>query len=246
LMQALRILLHALRQVFGNFRQALLLSVLPLLIAVSIVAVVIMKGQYWAKPSGAGFWISLAAMALTYAFTFVWLAVRWHRFILLNDHKNLLVPPPGPAMGHYVGVALLTAIILAPAVLVMTGIMYAVFQGGGGALTVLVGLVLSYLFCALMLILATALPGAAIGAARPIQRAWHGLEPAAGSVLVLTLIGIVSYEIIEALTAALLGVEPLKIVAPILFGVIQWLTTLVGLSVLTTLWGHYVEGRPLR
>ncbi|MCZ0962889.1 hypothetical protein [Paracoccus benzoatiresistens] len=125
-------------------------------------------------------------------------------------------------------------------------IVYAVFQGGGNTLTVLVGLVLSYLFYALALILGTALPGAAIGAARPIQSALHSLKPAAGSILLLTLIALVSYEIVEIATAALLAAESLKIVALIVSGVLHWLTTLVGLSVLTTLWGHYVEGRPLR
>ena len=178
-MQAFRILLHALRQVFGSFQQALVMSVLPLMLGLAAGFGLFVIGALAHRQDGSvgGF---LFTVFLILVLLMAWLAVRWHRFVLLDESRKLLAPPSRAAFWRYVGTLVLTLILMIPAMLVTIGVLYAVHQGGIPVLTFIVILVLSVLLYALTLVLGTALPGAAVGAHRPIGAAWRALKPAAG------------------------------------------------------------------
>ncbi|WP_207102729.1 hypothetical protein [Paracoccus shandongensis] len=246
-MQAFRILLHAIRQVFGNFRQALGLLAMPVAIqAVLLASAVLLGANIRGTQPGIGPISLMLALMLGAAACVVWFAVRWHRFVLLDESKNLLAPPSRAAFWRYVGTMVLTVILMIPAMLVTIGVLYAVHQGGIPVLTFIAILVLSVLLYALTLVLGTALPGAAVGAHRPIGAAWRALKPAAGTIVLLTIMGLVSYEVIEAMLDMFLAIGLPTSLVVILSAIAYWLSTFIGLSVVTTLWGHFVEGRPLR
>lgn len=243
-MKAIRIVSHALRQVFGNIRQVLLLSVAPLMIqTVPVAAAVLLLDAMRGTRPGWGFIVLVAAIGLAAALCLVWLAVRWHRFVLLNEQKNLLSPPPRAVMLRYVATALAIFLIMLAAG-VLTELFISAFSLSGPVL--LAAMVLGVLFYAFILALAVALPGAAIGASHPIRSAWRAMSPAAGTVIALVIIGFLCSVLVNAvLTAADLSALPIGAVL-ILNLLFYWAWTLISLSVLTTLWGHYVEGRPLR
>lgn len=246
-MKAFRILLHALRQVFGNSRQVLAISVPPLAIQAILLGIVVswLAGLDGNQPSG-GWFLTVLALGLVYLLSLVWLAVRWHRFVLLNEQENLLSPPPRAAMMRYVGVCLLIALAMFAAALLIGLVVTAVAAGGGGLLAVLAAVAMAILAHGLALILGTALPGTAIGARQPVRAAWESMKPAGGTVLLLAIIALAVNALAEA---ASMAVEASDLPDALIFGfilVFYWLASLVTLSVLTTLWGHYVEGRPLR
>ncbi len=245
-MQAFRILLHALRLVFGNLGQALVMSALPLVVALGAMVAIGIAGRFWADGIRITGLVSLVAAMLVFAATLVWFAVRWHRFILLDERQQLLALPPAKALMRYIGVSFLTFLMLVPVGIAVMMSVYAAYEGGGSVVSLIVGMVLVFLLYVLALILAAALPGAAIGAGRPIRAAWRALKPAAGTILLLTLLGFVGYEITEAAFFAFVAIGVPLALAILLTAVAYWLSTLISLSVLTTLWGHYVEGRPLR
>lgn len=165
-------------------------------------------------------------LALAYAFSLVWLAVRWHRFVLLNERAHPLSPPPRAAMWRYVGIGV---------------------TGGGGSLAFVIVLILMFLASALMLVLGTALPGATIGAPHPLRAAWNGMKPAGGVVLLLTIAGSLLNWLAQVALELLQRSDVVPVGVYLGIGLIlYWLSMLFSLSVPTTLWGHFVEGRPLR
>lgn len=244
-MKAVRILLHALQQVFGNLKQAIALSAVPLMVGLCVGAGLIAVARYWAKPPGIGGGGLMTAL-LSYVLLMAWLAVRWHRFILLDEHKHLLAPPSRAPFWRYIGALLRSIVIVVPAILAMLAALFVVSEVGSGILTIVLMVVMNLLFFGLLLILGAALAGAAVGAPSPIRTAWEKMKPAGGTLLVLSLTAFIGNEVVEAImeaTASSRWPDLAKVIAMVCY---FWLSVLFSLSVLTTLWGHYVEGRPLR
>lgn len=253
-MQAFRIMLHALRQVFGNFGQALLISALPLVMSFVAMAAAIVAWIWWTGGITADAKSGLMIVAwLSLAATIAWIAVRWHRFILLDERQGLLsLPRPLPFLLH-AGIGLLVVLILTPPAFAWRAIVRLLGSVGGTFPAIMADLVLSVLFYGLAFILATALPGAAIGAPNPIRTAWRTLNPVGGTIILLAIIQLLVEALIDlvvflaglALYLALPG-DPQFAATVLAVMPGHWLTWLIWASVLTTLWGHYVEGRTLR
>ena len=242
-MQAFRILLHALRQVFGNMRQALALSAVPLAVGLALGAGLVTVVRLGIAPPG---WGGLVTLSLAYGLILVWLAVRWHRFVLLDDRADVFASPPrGPFWG-YIATILQSILILVPFTLAAIAVLFVVSQSRSMVLVLVVGAVINLLIVGLSLILGTALAGAAIGAPRPIPTAWKRLKPAGGTLLVLSLAVWIGNGAAEAIAASAAASGVPTLVKVIVTFCHVWLSLLISLSILTTLWGHYVENRPLR
>lgn len=243
-MKAFQIIRHALLQVIGNFRQALMLSVMP--VAGQCLLVIVGFMMLTGRHGGSVGTPLIVLMILGFAICGVWLAVRWHRFVLLDERAHPLSPPPAAAMWRYVGFALIVPLAALPLLLVTFLFMAAGVNLGLGLPAVIILVILMFLTSGLMLILGTALPGAAIGAPHPIRAAWNGMKPAAGVVFLLLIAGSVANWLGQYGFALLQRSGlPLSVYLGINLA-FYWLSTLFGLSLLTTLWGHFVEGRPLR
>lgn len=244
-MQAFRVLWHALRQVLGNLRQALMLSVVPLVVGLGVAAGMIMVRQHWTRSPGLGGG-GLVTALLAYLLVMAWLAVRWHRYILLDEHENLFAPPSRAAFWRYVGAMLRIVLVIVLVLLAALPMLYVISRTGSWVLAIFIAVVMNLLFFGLTLILGAALAGAAIGAHRPIRTAWERLKPAGGTLLVLSLLALAGNEAVEALLKAAASSGLPGVFKVIVIACCSWLSLLIGLSVLTTLWGHYVEDRPLR
>lgn len=122
--------------------------------------------------------------------------------------------------------------------------LFVASQGGGWALTAVMLVVVNTIFFFGLIILGTALTGAAVDAPSPIRTAWQALKPAGGTILLLLLAGLIGSEALDELISAI--IESDLPGQAFFLSLIAWLLAMFSLSVLTTLWGHYVEGRPLR
>ena len=79
----------------------------------------------------------------------------------------------------------------------------------------------------------------------PLFKGWEATRGQTGTILILAVI-LVAFSIGLQYLASLAFTDPFSLPAIVLNGVVQWFVGMVGVSILTTLYGHFVEGRPLR
>lgn len=248
-MLAFSILAHALRQLTGNRRAMMRLAVPSFLVsaalfAVTIGAAVAMVMRTNAGPAAVNFVMWLGTLAATVPF--LAMAVGWHRYVLIEEPPRLLGAEQRSAVLRYAGTGLLMLLIIVPTLLagaILVGIVFSARSRGLGLGMFLAGIPLMMLFMAFTLRLSTALPGAAIGQSRPIRTAWDATKGRLGCFFVIAFVMSVIHNlpvaIIERVAPDGLGGTAITLVWFGLAGLFQ-------LSVVTTLWGHFVENRTLR
>jgi hypothetical protein len=91
--------------------------------------------------------------------------------------------------------------------------------------------------------LTTALPASAIGSGQPFMAGWDATKGASADILVLAVIAVGAHLVLALL--GFLVFDRIPVVSLIWNIVVTWLVTMVGVSILTTLYGHYIEKRPL-
>lgn len=248
---------HAFVMIFSNLGQALKVSVIPyaLLIAAWVFFFVSSGIPMSADPEVMGasagafgivaFLLFLALIVFS-VFVFGWVAVSWHRFILREEYTALIPAvndrPIWPYAGRSLWIGLIITLIAIP-VFMVVGFIAAPFASVSlivPALAMLAGItVLAYLWMRW----AVALPSIAIGEPMKGSEAWAATAPYSKTILMVVLI-LMAINVIPAIL-----LEGVYAAAPIVGFVVdvamQWITVMLGLSVLTTLYGHIIEKRPL-
>lgn len=172
----------------------------------------------------------------------LWIAVAWHRYVLNEEYPQGWLPRwHGSNMLNYLGRSIMIGLLIALAMLVAAipgGLLTLSAPGLGGVLVFgLIGLA-AYLFFRL----AVMLPAAAMGRPMTLGDAWTATKDKDGAVVLLALIVIAASVIIQL--PSLAGGQ--GTVVDLLYQIVTgWFATIIGISVLTTLYGHYVEGRPI-
>lgn len=235
---------HSVRMVFSQFRDALRISG-PLYIVSFLLQLAFlsdaMAGRPESSPSGAAILATLAEIVV-----FFWIAVAWHRFILLDESPGSVLPRfHGRPMLRYLGCCLLLLLVMALplALAFVVGAFAAAALGMAPVLIAILGVVAFVPVVAIGYRLATILPGAAIDRPVPLHQAWDATRGATGSILMLALISTIASFLIQA-PVAVLHALPFGLVPALIWSAIAgWVSTMVGVSILTTLYGYYVEGR---
>lgn len=176
-----------------------------------------------------------------------WVAVAWHRYVLLNEYPDAVLPAfrGGRVLAYFGRVVLLALVLVLP--LIILGVVTANLVGGRGGswpvgLTVLFVIAGAVFFWASTR-LSMVLPAAAIGEPLGLAGAWAATQPI--SLRVFGLLGLF-FGLGVVLGIGLVGLFLISpIVALIGMAAIQWFLMVLGLSVLTTLYGVYVEGRAI-
>ncbi len=186
---------------------------------------------------------AVALLALpAYVAALLWLAVQWHRYVLTGEVQAGAVPFwHGRRILSYLGRSILLSLVAVPvffALFVPVGFVSAAFPDpavvvAANALAATAGIAILGRF-------SPVLPAAALGEPLSLGQAWRATSGATGAILVMSvLLGLLSAV---PLVLALLGLGVIAAVSNLAF---QWLLTVLGVSVMTTLYGHYVEGREL-
>jgi hypothetical protein len=243
---------HSFAMLYRNLGNALRISVGPILIA--LVAAFLILGVFGSGvdtltedieqdklPPG----LALAVLLNLFLFLFVsaWIAVAWHRFILLEDYPGLLPPLAGRPVWRYAGKTILLALVMAlvtfPAGFVI-GVISGVLQDSGTGLFSTLALGLALYISYMSLRFGIVLPATAVSRPMGFGEAWRATAPYAtailGTCVILILINtgvsLVS-AILPAPLAGLLGLAT------------SWISIMLGISILTTLYGVIVERRTL-
>lgn len=247
-----KLFVRAVRLLLDHLDAALKLSLVPYL-AVAVATIWlglsfpewIGRGEFDpADPPPTGFVAGQLAVLLLNTAVTLWIAVGWHRFVLLAEAPNGWLPPlRGPEMLGYFGRSALIGVLIVAVILVVSlmlaTLVVPIAPGlagpviGAGAL--FVGMILFYR-------LAMVLPAGAIGRSMGFGEAMRQTSGHTGTVVVLALLT-VGFTLLLEVPTLLDGTGGL--VTLIYQVVVGWIGLMLGVGVLTALYGHLVEGRPV-
>jgi len=173
----------------------------------------------------------------------LWIAVAWHRFALTGETAIGWVPRfHGSEIISYLGRSILIGILVVLGVVVVSipvGIISIGLPWLAGVMSlILIGLA-AYLFFRLGIML----PAAALGETLKLGDAWEATKGQSGPILMLALIVVGASIVIQL--PSWFNDDPTSIISLIYSLVVNWFATIIGISVLTTLYGHFVEGRSI-
>lgn len=253
--KAWHILIHSWRQVVGNLRAALRISLLLYLVQVVVgFALDHAIGQKVAVVSGDDAASSLAALqtlagpgllsALVAVLAYLWIAVAWHRYVLTGEESPSWVPLfHGSRNLAYFGTLLLLGALFSLGAVAFTVVASLVLMVAGPAVAQVMPLLVILVFSAPAFRLSSALPGVALEPGHSLREGWEATRGETGVLYglgVLWILVLVLLRIPDALFMALPG--PIWLIWTL---AVQWLLMMVGISILTTLYGHYIQKRPL-
>lgn len=257
-MLGFRLFWHALAMIFRNFRTALKVSVVPfvLLLGIGIGAVAIVPFDFEQGSSpGPGDVLLLLVIPifilLVVPVILIWIAVGWHRAILLNEAPAMLWPRwQGAANWQYFKSAFVYFLVLfaiaLPAYLILLSI-FPIFDAQARRVSVQNLIIVGLFAHALVLYFAyrfgPVLPSAALGHRMTLGQAWQATSGANAALLVLIGLTALLYWVPAGAIQALATVAPA--LAEVLNIAVQWVLFVFGISILTTLYGYFVEKRPL-
>lgn len=242
--------IHAVRMVLEDWRTSLritgllyLVCAIPNLLVTITAPTSLDLAQSANPPLVAVTWLS---PFLTAIFT-LWIAVAWHRYVLLDERPRAALPSfHGRRMMVYFGIGFaLLLIIGVPLMPVFLALGVVTYYLGPWAMPVLaipivfVGLLVFYRLSPL-------LPAAAVGRSLQIGEAWQATKGAGSTLIGLALLSALVGVLISLPNLVLIFLGPIgQVLSAFWTLVVNWLVVVVGASVLTTVYGHYVEGRPV-
>ncbi len=242
-MKGVQLFLHSVKQVFGNLGAAIRIS--GLLFLVQLIATLLVSRHAMGAMEGAfgGGTLNVILLSLLTLVSSLWIAVAWHRFVLRVEQPGAFLPAfHGGRMLAYLGYSILIGVALAGVVVVMAFLVSRLAPVNGLVMPILVSLVVFVPAVLLALRLSPLLPAAALGDRLGIGDAWGATNGATGDLLVLAILAVLGSVLIDLPVLSLMNVMPLAMAWTF---VTAWIKTMVGASILTTIYGHYVEGRPL-
>ncbi|PIB24161.1 hypothetical protein BFP76_02720 [Amylibacter kogurei] len=169
-----------------------------------------------------------------------WIAVAWHRFVLLEDYTKGAVPPWSfSRVISYIwksillGILLVLIAIIPVTIVVLIGQVSAILSGIGMIA------VLAFLIWIVMR-LSLVLPATAIDENMSFIYAWEQTDEHSKDIFVAA---VLMALLINICGAVLQSILPSNVIGLIVMGAFQWVATMVGLSLATTIYGFCIEGR---
>lgn len=245
---AWKIFKHAISMLLRNWQDVLRIIALPM--AIGVILMVALVGSIVTidqlatveDPSQIAV-IPILLFALVAVFLGIWCAVNWHRFVLLEDYQSGWIPALRvDRVLSYFGHGLLIG-------LVVVGCMIPVGMVVGLGMAANAGVAVLFMFGALVLLLivfyriSLVLPAAAIGSPLGLKGAWAATRGQSWTIIGLAMLsGVLSF-------ALNLTVEMLALALPLGGGVLsvaaQIFVSMLNLSIMTTLYGVFVQRRSL-
>jgi hypothetical protein len=257
-----RIVQHAFGMIFRNLSESLKIMLGPSLIAVAIFYLLVgtsnvsvaqffaaMQMQGGMDPSVASAAPVILMGLILYFVIFCWIAVAWHRFVLLEEYPGVLPALPLATVAYYAwrsfGLAVLLTVGSIPVLMILGLALGPMMMGGAasGVVELIFGLIVTTVFTYFWFRIAIVLPATSVGEPLSLREGWGATARMSGAILntafIMSLINLVLTLVVSIVgsVSGLLGQ------AVYLGGTL--LILLAGVSVLTTLYGHLIEGRDL-
>ncbi|MEM8536394.1 MAG: hypothetical protein AAGF56_00890 [Pseudomonadota bacterium] len=244
---AFQVIRHALLMIFGNIGPALRASVGPLLIwfgfFMVLATVSFAAGGRGSGPATTIFWLLVAVASL---FVFSWVAVTWHRFILLEEYPGRVPRLRMAVILPYVQTLFLLACILIAAAFLLILLLRPIVPVFGVSGLLLTQFIVAIIPCFLFFRFGMALPAIAIGGTIRLQDSWHATRAASQSLWGVSALLVTLNLLIGLWSSIPLTPTMGNQIFQMVFTVgLNWLTIMLSICVLTTFYGHLIEKRPL-
>lgn len=239
----LKLFAHSVKLIFTDFGMALRVGgVLLAVQAITGLAGLIFIGAQgiWLLPGFVFIVISTA--------TFLWFAVAWHRYVLLDEVPSGLMPKfSGELVLSYfiagIIVALIGMIVMA-VMMVPIGLVPA--SRANTPVLLLIGAVAGTIGWLIFFRIGLILPASALKQRLKVSEAWALTSGKSGSILALAIGWGLTIFLLDLIGTGLAGPHTANLIASLTWTALSfWLQTIVGVSILTTLYGFYVEKRPI-
>ena len=246
-MLGFKILLHSVRLILRNWRVALRLSspLVLLLVLSPIVFGVDYLQQTDSDALGNTSGASSTIAGLLQFLAGLWVAVAWHRYVLMEEDSGALIPPLNAAriVAYFTQGLKIFLLLLCGGIL--TAILLAVLGSSSAGESASALIVISVIVGAFWVFyrLSPVLPAAALDTQASIRGAWNVTRSLSGAILVLVLLlGVLSFVLVVV-------IEPIQYISGPMYLALSsiqiWFTVMVGVSILTTIYGVAVENRAL-
>ncbi|NVO26044.1 hypothetical protein HJ526_01305 [Donghicola sp. C2-DW-16] len=238
---------HAVGMVLRNWRQALQIS--GFIFAVLVIFQISLEraakvhigiDSTMLQTVSPAMWLSMVAYSFVYITLSIWIAVAWHRYILLEELPEGWFPKwHGMAVLRYLGFMVLIGFMIVLAVSVFGFILMMLMPGAMPIFAIFLAIgavIVSFRLSPLLV-------AAAIGERMDISEAWEKTSGSTGAILLII--------VLQFALSVGLQIPPnlMMFISPVLSFVIEvvvlWFWTLVTASQLTTFYGHFVQERPL-
>ena len=257
-----QLLRHVVQQVFGNLRQAAQLTLL--LFVVPLAGFVALSGGDagggMAGVPGGGSILGGLLLVVVAVVAYCWAAVGWHRYVLLEEMGNGLLPVwRADRILSYFGRAFIVVVVVILAVMgggLAVGLVAAITQSVAVAVVLGIGLVFGASWVATRIGLV--LPAAALGERMTIGESWTVTRPVASQIFLPLIVIALVVGVIQQLILVIFGQTVqvdmfgtmqeqvvLSLPGQVVSGLVAWVQILVNLALMTTLYGNLVEGRQL-
>ncbi len=243
---------HSFAMLFRNLGNALRISVGPMLIGVVAVYVVVgavgvssnniaLAVENGEMPPAVG--IALLLVFLIMMFIYAWIAVAWHRYILLEDYPGILPSISGRPVWQYIGKIILLFLVVVlsmiPAMIVFGVLSVTVARVTPGLVSFL-GIGLTFYIAFMLTRFGVVLPATAVSRPMGFIQAWRATGPYVTVILGTTVIVMLINGVISSVGS--LFPWPLAVITSL---AANWISIMLGISILTTLYGVIVERRTL-
>lgn len=244
---------HAFGMVLRNWREALQIGLVPALLVVAFSVVVLRSAAVelfqGVNPEDMDYVFSrpqvvsgVLVVWLVAMVSMLWIIVNWHRFVLLEEFPTGWLPPfrLGPVLGYLGRIILLG--VLALLFMIPVGMVAGLFL----VIPVLgvVALGAMYIFLAIALYrVVVILPACAVEKPVSLSTAFNATKGANFDIFILMLVSFGVNILLQLVVLAVSAIVPLLgalVSIPVFLAL-----SLVNVSVLTTFYGHYIEGRPI-
>ncbi len=250
-----QIFVHSVRMVFGNIKQVLQITVGPALIATALIVALFMvsgipleafdegAGELPPGASVGGIFLFVIGLIAVLLVTIFWIAVSWHRYILLEEYPTGIFPTfRFDRILAYLGRALMLGILMVIAWMPM-GLVFALLGESLAGLSIILFLVYVVFLLVCFYRLSIILPAAAIGVPITLGEAWTKTQGIAGSILVLLVVSFLFQFLVQLVFTALAIIPVLGILLTVFFGTL--VLPMINVSILTTMYGIFIEKRKL-
>lgn len=187
----------------------------------------------------------------------VWVAVAWHRYVLLEEDPASWIPAfHGREVQNYVLwmilLFLIYVLMLLPIFLVGVLAIPGIESGNNPSAFVVLLFVILFLVTITVAVivftrLSTCLVARAVSRRLSLAEAWNATRGSGQPILVcmLILMGVmIAFGVIISILVFVIGIVGMIVAIP-LYMLFTWAVMFFQISLMTTLYGHYVEGRGL-
>ena len=245
-MIGLHILAHSIQMILRNLWHVLQLGLVPLialLVGVGSLSIAIAKSGV---AGGGGIGPMLFLIFFCVMFPAIWFAVNWHRFILLEEYPRGFFPPvPKGEMWRYFGysflIGFLVLLMAIPLMMLTFGALAAAGSANFFSFQGMIEFGAILLFTAVAMRLGLILPAVSIGEKSALGAMWGKTSGHSGAIFTLAFCIAVIGQAFEYLPSVL----PTGLLSVSFIVVSQLFLVVLNISILTSLYGHYVEGRPV-